>query len=58
MDKIFKIICIVIFILGGGISYLLSIFFDDEHEDLHSLIFQFCGAMCLITATLMSVYWI
>lgn len=58
MDKIFKIICIVMFLVGGGVGYLLTAFFYNEHDNFHGLISHFCGAICLITATIMSMYWI
>lgn len=41
MDKIFKIICIVMFLVGGGVGYLLTAFFYNEHDNFHGLISHF-----------------
>lgn len=58
MYTIFKIVCIIVLMIGAGVNYLMVAFADDEHDNFHGVVCRFFGATCLLGAIFMSLYCI
>lgn len=55
MYTIFKIVCIIVLMIGAGVNYLMVAFADNEHDNFHGIVKQMTKPIILVDNSILAM---